>query len=105
MPPLDEQPEYLRLSQRVRALISWHMREKGISRAQLARDMNVTPGRVSQLLSGDENLTLKTLAAMTSCLGTRFEINLADETPVRAPRPAPAGMPAATRPRRLRTPG
>lgn len=68
--------EYLRLSQRVRGALSWYMDEHGVSRAQLARRMGVTPGRVSQLLSGDENLTLKTLSSIASCLGARCEITL-----------------------------
>lgn len=76
MPDAGADLEYLRLSQKVRALLCWQMKENGISRADLARRMKVTPGRVSQLLSGDENLTLRTLAAITSCLGARFEMEL-----------------------------
>lgn len=68
--------EYTRLSQRVRSAVAWHMDEHGLSRAELARRMGVTPGRVSQLLSGDENLTLKTLSTLATCLGARCEINL-----------------------------
>ena len=69
--------EYTRLSQRVRSALSWYMQEHDITRAQLARQMRVTPGRVSQLLSGDENLTLKTLSTIVTCLGARCDITLA----------------------------
>jgi transcriptional regulator with XRE-family HTH domain len=69
--------ECLRLSQGVRGAVSWYMEQHGVSRAQLARRMGVTPGRVSQLLSGDENLTLKTLSTIASCLGARCEFSLA----------------------------
>jgi transcriptional regulator with XRE-family HTH domain len=69
--------EYVRLSQRIRGAVSWYMGEHGVSRAQLARRMGVTPGRVSQLLSGDENLTLKTMSTIASCLGARCEFSLA----------------------------
>jgi hypothetical protein len=41
--------------------ITFHMRESGISRADLAARMGVSPGRVSQILGGGENLTLRTL--------------------------------------------
>jgi transcriptional regulator with XRE-family HTH domain len=78
--------EYARLSQRVRAALAWYMDEHGVSRAQLARRMGVTPGRVSQLLSGDENLTLKTLSTIATCLGARCEFSLApiDGAPARS---------------------
>jgi transcriptional regulator with XRE-family HTH domain len=38
--------------------------------------MGVSPGRVSQILSGDENLTLRTVGAVLDALGTRFEFSL-----------------------------
>jgi len=52
------------------------MAEHGITRASLATQMKITPGRVSQILSGDENLTLKTLAAVASALDARAEIRI-----------------------------
>jgi DNA-binding Xre family transcriptional regulator len=48
--------------------INWHMREHGLSRAELAARMGVSPGRVSQILGGGENLTLRTLAALATAL-------------------------------------
>jgi transcriptional regulator with XRE-family HTH domain len=56
--------------------ISWYMRERGLSRADLAARMGVSPGRVSQILSGGENLTLRTLAALSTALDARFDIAL-----------------------------
>jgi DNA-binding phage protein len=38
--------------------------------------MGVSPGRVSQILSGDENLTLRTLSSVVTALGAEFEVNL-----------------------------
>ncbi|MGH3201158.1 MAG: helix-turn-helix domain-containing protein [Streptosporangiaceae bacterium] len=35
------------------------MRERGLTRADLAARMGVSPGRVSQILGGGENLTLR----------------------------------------------
>jgi transcriptional regulator with XRE-family HTH domain len=56
--------------------ITWYMREHKMSRADLAHSMNVTPGRVSQLLSGDENLTMRTLASVLVGLGAGVEFTL-----------------------------
>jgi transcriptional regulator with XRE-family HTH domain len=56
--------------------ITWHMRERGLSRADLAARMGVSPGRVSQILGGGENLTLRTLAALSCALDAHFELEL-----------------------------
>ena len=56
--------------------ITWYMRERGLTRADLATRMGVSPGRVSQILGGGENLTLRTLAAMSTALDARFDIEL-----------------------------
>jgi transcriptional regulator with XRE-family HTH domain len=56
--------------------INWHMRERGLTRADLASRMGVSPGRISQVLSGGENLTLRTLACLATALDARFEMDL-----------------------------
>ena len=56
--------------------ITWFMREHKISRADLAHSMGVSPGRVSQILSGEENLTLRTLSSVVNALGARVEVTL-----------------------------
>src|SRR6266480_2111907 len=56
--------------------ITFHMRECGISRAELAARMGVSPGRISQILGGGENLTLRTLAALATALDARFDFEL-----------------------------
>jgi transcriptional regulator with XRE-family HTH domain len=56
--------------------INWYMRERGLTRADLAGRMGVSPGRVSQILGGGENLTLRTLAALSTALDARFDIEL-----------------------------
>ena len=56
--------------------INWYMRERDLTRAELAERMRVSPGRVSQILSGGENLTLRTLAALASALDARFDFEL-----------------------------
>ena len=56
--------------------LSWYMRENKVTRADLAQAMGVSPGRVSQILSGDENLTLRTLSAVVDALGAELEVVL-----------------------------
>ena len=71
---IDE--EMLALVTQLTNEINWHMRERGLSRADLAARMGVSPGRVSQILGGGENLTLRTLAALSTALDARFDIQL-----------------------------
>jgi transcriptional regulator with XRE-family HTH domain len=90
--------------------INWYMRERDLTRAELAERMRVSPGRVSQILSGGENLTLRTLAALSTALDARFSIELRpvkDDDTYTSPDPArsdaaPADKhhPAARAPRR-----
>jgi len=62
--------------------INWHMHQRGLTRADLASRMGVSPGRVSQVLSGGENLTLRTLASLATALDGRFELALRPREPV-----------------------
>jgi transcriptional regulator with XRE-family HTH domain len=61
--------------------ITWYMREHKVSRAELAQAMKVSPGRVSQILSGEENLTLRTVSGVFTALGAQvdFALRPADE--------------------------
>jgi DNA-binding Xre family transcriptional regulator len=56
--------------------VTWFMSEHKVSRADLAHSMGVSPGRVSQILSGDENLTLRTLSSVAAALGAEIEVAL-----------------------------
>jgi transcriptional regulator with XRE-family HTH domain len=67
------------------------LQELGLSQADLAKRLGVTKGRVSQILSGRQNMTLRTLAAIGWALGVSFDLSprpMADRT----------GTPAATDP-------
>jgi transcriptional regulator with XRE-family HTH domain len=79
---IDE--ETLALATQLTNEISWCLRERGLTRTDLAARMGVSPGRVSQILGGAENLTLRTLAALSTALDARFDIGLsalkADDT-------------------------
>ena len=71
---IDE--EMLALLTQLTNEITWSLRERGLTRADLAARMGVSPGRVSQILSGGENLTLRTLAALSTALDSRFNVEL-----------------------------
>jgi transcriptional regulator with XRE-family HTH domain len=71
---IDE--EMLTLVTQLTNQITWYMRERGLSRADLAARMGVSPGRVSQILGGGENLTLRTLAGLSTALDARFDVEL-----------------------------
>ena len=86
--------------------VNWQLRECGLTRAELAERMGVSPGRVSQILSGGENLTSRTLVALSTALDARFSIELrpvksgdtyASPDPVRADPPPAANHHAASR--------
>ena len=68
--------ELTRLPRDVNAAVVDYMDEHGITRAALAARMGVSPGRVSQVLCGGENLTLRTLASVAAALNARFEVTL-----------------------------
>jgi transcriptional regulator with XRE-family HTH domain len=76
---IDE--ELSRLITQLTNEINWNMRERGLTRADLASRMGVSPGRVSQVLSGGENLTLRTLAALSTALDAQFDVQLTSGEP------------------------
>jgi transcriptional regulator with XRE-family HTH domain len=76
--------------------INWHMHQRGLSRADLASRMGVSPGRVSQVLSGGENLTLRTLASLATALDGRFELSLRPREPATGGSTGDTRLPAAT---------
>lgn len=47
-----------------------------IPRKELANRLGISPGRVSQMLSGERNLTLRTLGAMAWALGAAVDVQL-----------------------------
>ena len=47
----------------------------GVSQREVAERLAVSEGRMSQVISGGENLTLRSLAALGWALGIRFELD------------------------------
>jgi transcriptional regulator with XRE-family HTH domain len=68
--------ELARLPRDVTTAITWRMEQLDMNKAELARKMGVSPGRVSQILSGDENLTLRTLAHVFVALNAQLDVEL-----------------------------
>ena len=59
--------------------ISEVMQKEGITKAQLAKRMGRTKGFITQLLSGDRNLTLRTLAGVVDALECRALITVSKD--------------------------
>ncbi len=64
-----ENQDWLLLSVKLAVRIRNLMDEKDIKPKELARRMNVSPAQVSKILSGQENLGLKTIAKVEAALG------------------------------------
>lgn len=73
--------ELARLPRDLMTAITWHMKDHGVTKRELAQRLGVTPGRVSQVLSGDENLTLRTLAAVCAALDAHLQVELTENKP------------------------
>lgn len=58
----------------VTELIWGHLNNSKMQQADLAKAMGVTPGRVSQLLKGHQNLTLKTVARALAAFDQVMEV-------------------------------
>jgi transcriptional regulator with XRE-family HTH domain len=81
--PPDQQVAETQIDEEMLALltqltneITWYMRRRGFTRTDLATRMGVSPGRVSQILGGGENLTLRTLVVLSTALDARFDVEL-----------------------------
>lgn len=73
--------ELARLPRDLTTAITWYMSEHGVTKRELAKRLGVTPGRVSQVLSGDENLTIRTLAAVCAALDAHLQVELTENKP------------------------
>lgn len=75
-----EDPEQMRLYQQERAiyeiteLIESVMEAKGISRAALAKRLGKSKGWITQLLDGEANKTIRTVADVLAVLGQEFRV-------------------------------
>ncbi len=73
--------ESARLQRELTTAVSWYMEERGITKRELAQRLGVTPGRISQVMSGDQNLTLRTLATVCTALDAHLRVELVPDKP------------------------
>lgn len=64
-----ENASWLRWSRKVALAIIDYMQENGLKRADVAKRLGVSPQYVSELLSGTENLSFKSIANIEDKLG------------------------------------
>lgn len=50
------------------------LKHSGLSRSELASSLGWKKSRVTRVLSGDENLTIKTITSVAECLGYGFDV-------------------------------
>lgn len=72
---LEEECLIVEVTERVCEL----MEEKGVSQSELAKKLGVKAPRVSRMLSGDANITLRTLANIGSALGEKIHVFIGDQ--------------------------
>lgn len=65
----DENRDWLSMSEKIALRIRYILRTEKISKSEFAERMNVTPAQVTKILSGKENLGLKTVAKIERALG------------------------------------
>lgn len=50
------------------------LKHSGLSRSDIASKLGWSKSRVTKVLSGDENLTIRTITSMAECLGYGFDV-------------------------------
>lgn len=65
----SENRDWLLKSMQIALYLEHVLRVRGISKKQLAEMIDVTPAQITKLLSGKENLGLKTIAKIEKALG------------------------------------
>ena len=83
----------IRLAHQATASLAGLLAERNVTRSQLAERMGVSAGRISQILSGDENLTLKSLASIASSLDVSVEVRFFDAPLAGQPDHSEPGVP------------
>ena len=90
----DPDFEFDRIAIDIGEQIVARMEERHMTQADLAREMGVSRARVSQILRGNDNLTLKSIVAVAIGLDCRVELQLRhapSDRPQGAPKPVAKG--------------
>jgi transcriptional regulator with XRE-family HTH domain len=78
---ITAEPEQMRLYQEERLIVAVtelvckELAARGMKQADLAAALQKSPGRVSQYLAGERNLTLRTVADIFTALGLRLKVD------------------------------
>ncbi len=94
----DPDYEFTKVAIDIGEQIVARMEERGMTQADLARAMGVSRARVSQILRGNDNLTLKSIVAVAIALDCRVEMLL---QPVPATEPDQQAQPSTKEARPL----
>ena len=77
-----ENREWLAVSERLALKLRRILRTEGILQSELAERMGVTPAQVTKILSGKENLGLKTISKIENAIGhSLIEVTMEDNHP------------------------
>jgi len=68
----------------------------GLNRAQLAQKLGWKPSRVSKILTGSSNLTLKTIFQICQAIDLEFDVVLRKAAPAVKPEPEKESVPLCT---------
>lgn len=61
--------------------IQWEIERQGLSRAEVARRLNVSRSRVTQALASDSNHTIRSLVEIAAALGCEVSISIKGRKP------------------------
>ncbi len=67
-----ENREWLRISQEIALSVHCYLRDKKMTKTDLAKTMNVSPSYIGKLLKGNENLTLETICKLEKIIGRKL---------------------------------
>ena len=71
---VEDNSEMLEMTGRIALAIIKVMKQKGLTKKDLAKLLGISPQSVSKQLSGNANFTLETMAKYGKILGIRFEV-------------------------------
>ena len=71
---VEDNSEMLEMTGRIALAIIKVMKQKGLTKKDLANLLGISPQSVSKQLSGNANFTLETMAKYGKILGIRFEV-------------------------------
>lgn len=60
------------------------MKEKGISKSELARIIGKTPAYITKVMSGDANLTIESMVMFSRAIGMKFSPTIVEDVTTRS---------------------